>query len=1196
MIRLSEIRQIYPMYSDMTDYELTSALHRKQYSHMPFEEFARQFGGPAAEDPVKIAARSFVAQNPGGGMSPEEAEAAIRAKDRSGPLGFGLNLFEGIRDAVTDELPMSLARVFRAGDIGPGDNSLATRVIQEQERDQAARVPSLQEVQNPGGWNAAAYNAPKSVVTSVAVGVPGALAGGALGGPVGAAAGAGALTYPVFYRMAKDQFVQTVYEAAERELGRPLTLGESNNLKAAIENDANEFGLYEAAPEAVSNVFTAGLFGGAIGKALRGLGLGRAVDAISKRFLTRVGAKFGAEAGEELLTEGVTFQGQEGILHKYGLRDTPPTPGEFLETQGKTVVLGSVLMGGAHSAARGLRGLLQGKSEGDLRREEAEPPQADGSHALPPGGGQAALPPAGGLPALRSTPWIYGRDTAQAPPPPSMLPPAQDQLPAGRGDIVMGMDSTGRGPVSAYGREFQPPSLRTVFMDTGEDVGRNVPAQMEAPPPGAMSLRAMAEPQQTPAPQTAPAPVPPATPAPAATVEPELLAPDEEIPSGIRIVPANSSSVALEGVGDEDPATNRQLEGIGARREEKSGRIRWRLPLSRLPELEKWLEERAGSGVQSDETREAPNVAKQRTAQNGTRGIEQQRGLEPDGRGTRGEPADSLRSRKGLEGGVSGNAQETPSPRRTRIAIPGRDKLDADFEFVEADDIQTSHLPGQGFQKNPRYALENERRYHDEPASRDKVIENASKLDPDLLMDAPDANQGAPVVDREGNVLGGNGRAMSIHRAYDGSPDSAARYRQALERNAARFGLDPDAVKGMKKPMLVRRVSNAMGKGERQSLISALNEGFSYDREKRADSKSRGDRISQRTVKALANGFRGADTLRSYFDEPASAKVVEMLVHDGAIQKTELSAYIGADGLLNPDGKTLIEQALRGRVARNYEILTRLPADILGKIDAAIPHILVAEGIGKPWDITEEVRDAVELLVRFKGSGIKEPGAFLDQFDMTTGRTPRQGVSQEVVDIFRAAISQKKAAFVDMFSRYAGQADVASGRMIPVDQKETFRKTFGEEDGPGREDKMPGPSEVKPDLDNTGDGSVPPPQPAAEYGTPEKPNRTALAEYFRNRFQTGHKFGGIVEARKEASELLKGSVTAGTATAKAVDEAIELGVVLRAREIVREMRGKNAPDIEIYRALVGLHDQQPNLTVRSSTSIAQQAYSTPVPI
>lgn len=118
----------------------------------------------------------------------------------------------------------------------------------------------------------------------------------------------------------------------------------------------------------------------------------------------------------------------------------------------------------------------------------------------------------------------------------------------------------------------------------------------------------------------------------------------------------------------------------------------------------------------------------------------------------------------------------------------------------------------------------------------------------------------------------------------------------------------------------------------------------------------------------------------------------------------------------------------------------------------------------------------------------------------------------------------------------------------------------------------------------------------ASYGTVDKPDTIALANHFSAVFLSGGKFGTIVEARREAASLLGGAVRPATETAKAVDEAIELGVTLAARKTVAEMRERRENDTAIYRALVDLYQRQPRLSVRTSTSMAQQAYSTPAPI
>ncbi|MBW4628223.1 MAG: strawberry notch C-terminal domain-containing protein [Brasilonema octagenarum HA4186-MV1] len=98
----------------------------------------------------------------------------------------------------------------------------------------------------------------------------------------------------------------------------------------------------------------------------------------------------------------------------------------------------------------------------------------------------------------------------------------------------------------------------------------------------------------------------------------------------------------------------------------------------------------------------------------------------------------------------------------------------------------------------------------------------------------------------------------------------------------------------------------------------------------------------------------------------------------------------------------------------------------------------------------------------------------------------------------------------------------------------------------------------------------------------------AYAEYFGK----GNSFENILEARKYASNFMNQDIPPGTALAKTVDEAIEIGIVTAGDEIVKTA---SSPQ-EAYAKLVDLHSRQPSLNVRSSSSMAQQAYSTPVPI
>ena len=101
-----------------------------------------------------------------------------------------------------------------------------------------------------------------------------------------------------------------------------------------------------------------------------------------------------------------------------------------------------------------------------------------------------------------------------------------------------------------------------------------------------------------------------------------------------------------------------------------------------------------------------------------------------------------------------------------------------------------------------------------------------------------------------------------------------------------------------------------------------------------------------------------------------------------------------------------------------------------------------------------------------------------------------------------------------------------------------------------------------------------------------------IAQFFINNGD----FRDITQARKMISEMTGQEIRPGTRESKMADEAIEAGVVMAARDIVDAGRKDKLTSAQIFDKLVDLYDRQPNLNVRSSTSVAEQAYSTPAPL
>lgn len=101
-----------------------------------------------------------------------------------------------------------------------------------------------------------------------------------------------------------------------------------------------------------------------------------------------------------------------------------------------------------------------------------------------------------------------------------------------------------------------------------------------------------------------------------------------------------------------------------------------------------------------------------------------------------------------------------------------------------------------------------------------------------------------------------------------------------------------------------------------------------------------------------------------------------------------------------------------------------------------------------------------------------------------------------------------------------------------------------------------------------------------------------LIDAFTRYFNEGEAFSTIIEARIYAESILGEKVNSGTFLAKQIEESLEAGLVRAARTIVDDSQSPK----QAYARLVDLYQRQPTLGTRSSTSVLQQAYSTPIPI
>ncbi|MBU2346568.1 MAG: hypothetical protein KJ888_20450, partial [Gammaproteobacteria bacterium] len=151
----------------------------------------------------------------------------------------------------------------------------------------------------------------------------------------------------VAYNMTHYQIVQQYLEAKNDEKiasGKgTLTQDEEDALKAEFESLARQYGLWEAVPEAISNLAFAKLLTAPLGRM------------VGKSIATRVIGKLAGMYGEELLTETITQKGQSAIEVEVGLRENKITWIEaFKEVAPQTFLLTTLMAGAGQVSISGL--------------------------------------------------------------------------------------------------------------------------------------------------------------------------------------------------------------------------------------------------------------------------------------------------------------------------------------------------------------------------------------------------------------------------------------------------------------------------------------------------------------------------------------------------------------------------------------------------------------------------------------------------------------------------------------------------------------------------------------------------------------------------------------------------------------------------------------------------------------------------
>jgi hypothetical protein len=270
-------------------------------------------------------------------------------------------------------------------------------------------------------------------------------------------------------------------------------------------------------------------------------------------------------------------------------------------------------------------------------------------------------------------------------------------------------------------------------------------------------------------------------------------------------------------------------------------------------------------------------------------------------------------------------------------------------------------------------------------ASDEQIRDIANKIDFNLLNDSPVMDSGAPTMTADGRIVGGNGRMAAIGRAYD--IGSGPRYQDPLKNALERYGIDPAALEGMKKPALVRVLQNDVDV-RRAAILS--NEGMALRMSALEQSKVDAERLGN---------FKAFDVNDSgEVNTAGNRPFIRSWVNEQPVNQR--AALMDADGLLSVEGKQRLSNAILYKAYGDSPTLGRLiEATDPGSKNVAAALVRSAgrvadaqEGVRSgdlyPVDIADDVRAAVEKLDALKQNNMTV-AEFMAQGDLLgSGMTP----------------------------------------------------------------------------------------------------------------------------------------------------------------------------------------------------------------
>lgn len=381
------------------------------------------------------------------------------------------------------------------------------------------------------------------------------------------------------------------------------------------------------------------------------------------------------------------------------------------------------------------------------------------------------------------------------------------------------------------------------------------------------------------------------------------------------------------------------------------------------------------------------------------------------------------------------------------------------YALIESDYLQPSHI---GNMQNPLHfipeAQPRNRAMSQSGHSTPKII--AENLRPSEIIEGATAYTGAPIINKRGEVIQGNGRAYTMKYYYANYPKDEAAYKKWILKNGMYYGFNNKQVAKLRNPIMVRIVDvtdlAAIGLGQfTQKDLEAV---ASETTQVKSKAGLISNEVLDKIIDELLSNDNGDKTLPELIRD---SNILKVLIKENIIRPDDLELYKRND-VINETGVNFITKLLLNLIFKESNVNTpdvfaTLPVSLQKAIEKSALYILKCQAL---QNISKEVGNAIiglrDYLIFKPNGSIREWKIQIDIFGNSVTDKYNE-LEFKLIEIFAETPTQKQ--IVEYFKKYAFWASNQKGDMFEAERpalskSESVKKVFGIQPVPEVEPKI----------------------------------------------------------------------------------------------------------------------------------------------